>query len=68
MHTNTYFAHFRYFAYMDVSWARSVLQLCEGKTSSNISVLSLGKGFGRYYLFLVISAETLQQRQFCFQE
>ena len=34
------------FAYMDVSWAHSVLQLCAEKTLSKLSVLILG--FGRY--------------------
>ena len=34
------------------------------KTLSKLSVLILGKGVGRYYLSLVISAGTFQQRQF----
>ena len=65
------FAYFRYFAfaYMDVFWAHSVLQLCAKKTSSKLSVLILCKRFGsnwRYYLFSLISAGHLQQRRFFF--
>ena len=66
MHADTDFAYFRYFAhfaYMDVSWAHSVLQLGAEKTLGKLSVLILGKCFGRYYIFLVISDGILQQCQ-----
>ena len=41
------------------------LKFCAEKSSSKLSVLILGKGFGGYYLFLVLSAGTMQEPQIC---